>query len=899
MPFAPGDYNRRARIDLDAASIVGGPHAHMVLRITEDALPAEMLDLDGAIPCQGNGGDVRFSADQDGAVQLPFDLLNISLDNDPALSEFEGRVRATGLESGVAQSIYVWWRSTVGAQTQPASTEDIGRNAVYSSYAHAYGLSEDPLGASPQYVDRTGNGGDLAIDLLGTPTREPGIVSPFSSGSDNATSGQFAEDTAFSCVIDPAGDAQSGVISIWHRFGQRPVGNADLFEIQDLRNAPTTFVRFNVQKASNAVNVVFESDSGFQLTGSDESATNAGDIAHFAFVFLTDGTVRVYRNGVQVAQTNALGTPDYSQLRLGAGEFFNGSDGDNDEFFFGPTDGDTDFNTAWVQTYYEIFSAPASFFTPQAPEATAVTAQVTLTDLPTGTLAVLFESDAAGALVVDGADPTGYSVFDSITSTITASPALDYVVTDFVDAVLVLHQPGFLPKRIVLNDLAPAGRALPASALFLADRAYDAGGTVGALEVLGGGSVIGGSGDPLSYNLASDPPELTLRQAFSVGDLYSRLMENWGLIQRLWGEPFPMELLSRTAGEAVFGRSDGQPNGATFGDEASRDRVARSGWLELSPLGAVVRRYAGIQTTTLADVGFVVRAQIDPAVDAAPFAGGPVRQAIRYDTGPGDHLVVKTQRAGWRPTTFDVLAQLEEATVAPRNYAVGISPIDLDDLDGSDPGAFVGTVTVEATPVLWNGLSFSITIQTTDSAAALFARLNYALSQGGAFQGLLAFNWPEMIVPNGDSLETARGEVIGTSGPVLKGVRIVGGDGTTSLPGVARMQSDDGTYYVPPVQVSLTFEVAFEGSPPADFEWRLYDDVDADPNAYGTEVPGTGAEAQAGGASTIVYAYDAAIAGEIRNLQIIASGFRERVVRIALPATSQTVAVDVARETEL
>ncbi len=888
MPFTPGDYNRRARIALATASVVGGPHAHMLLRITADALPDDMLDLDGTIPCQANGGDVRFSADQDGINQLPFHLLGITLDNDPALSTFEGRVRATNLENGVAQFIYVWWRSSVGTQTQPAATEDIGRDAVYSSYAHAYDFEQDPSGPAPQYIDVTGNGAGLTSDVATPPLQGPAIVSPTSMRGTSTGPGYYAENFGGATWdVDASTDNRGAIVSLWHRHNQRPAGGSDLFEIQDVRGAPGSFVRFSVQKTTDNLLVVMEGDSGFQIAFVDESTTSPGDVVHYAFVFLADDTVRILRNGTQVAQANSNvgvgGSPIFNQIRVGSGEFTNGPDGDHDELLIGPTNGDTDYSVAWAQTYYAIYNNAASFFTPNAPEATQVTAQLTLPGLPTGTLAVLFQATSAGELVADGADPTGYSVFDSVTSSV-ANQQLDYQVTDFADVILVLRQAGYLPKRIFLEDLTSAGSSIPAGALFQADRNYDSTVTAAALEVLSGGSVIGSGTDPLSYDLAT--LQLTLREAMPVGRLYSELMDSFISIQRLWGEFFPMELLSETAGEAVFGRSDGVFHGATFADDASRNLLQRAGWVEFGSTGAINRLYAGIQTTGLSDTGFTLRAQTSTFADGVAFPAGAVRQAVRYFTG-GTHLVVKTQRAGFRPTSFDILAELEESTLEPRLYVVGVNPINIDDLDGSDPGAFVGTVTVHPTPVSWQGLDWSVTIQTTDSAANLFARLNYAIAQGGNFQTIFAFNWPELLVPNGDNIDTARGEVIGTAGATLKGVRVIDSNGDP-LPGIARMQSDSGAYYVPPVQVSLTLDVAFEGTAPATFEWRLYE-AGAPPR---TELDGE--EARAGTSPTLVYAYDAADAGSDVLVQILAPpGFEEVSETVTLSAAnaSRTIAV--------
>jgi hypothetical protein len=59
------------------------------------------------------------------------------------------------------------------------------------------------------------------------------------------------------------------------------------------------------------------------------------------------------------------------------------------------------------------------------------------------------------------------------------------------------------------------------------------------------------------------------------------------------------------------------------------------------------------------------------------------------------------------------------------------------------------------------------------------------------------------VVAVGTNYETARGTVFGSAGAALKGVRVIDGSGN-EIPGFARMQSDDGTYYQPAVTSTIT-----------------------------------------------------------------------------------------------
>lgn len=118
----------------------------------------------------------------------------------------------------------------------------------------------------------------------------------------------------------------------------------------------------------------------------------------------------------------------------------------------------------------------------------------------------------------------------------------------------------------------------------------------------------------------------------------------------------------------------------------------------------------------------------------------------------------------------------------------------------------------EVSPVSWNSKSWGITVtgdKTTNptlTATDIEHYLHYSLSQdtsfGGKASGLMWHN----LCPIG-SLETENG----TYGALVKGVRVVDETGNP-FPGFTRMQADDGTYYTPPVQYTLTIDGFVSGS---------------------------------------------------------------------------------------
>jgi hypothetical protein len=123
------------------------------------------------------------------------------------------------------------------------------------------------------------------------------------------------------------------------------------------------------------------------------------------------------------------------------------------------------------------------------------------------------------------------------------------------------------------------------------------------------------------------------------------------------------------------------------------------------------------------------------------------------------------------------------------------------------PGAWGITVTNHgASPVTWNGKQWSITITSTggQTASEITQFIHYWLNQdAGTFDSSLpnaAFH--DLIIPSGTGFETARGTVFGSAGAALKGVRVVDGSGN-EIPGFARMQADDGTYYVSPTVATI------------------------------------------------------------------------------------------------
>jgi len=173
-----------------------------------------------------------------------------------------------------------------------------------------------------------------------------------------------------------------------------------------------------------------------------------------------------------------------------------------------------------------------------------------------------------------------------------------------------------------------------------------------------------------------------------------------------------------------------------------------------------------------------------------------LRPGWSADTG----IVLRIRKAGYASFSLPY-------TLTYKNNSIPIAQ-ELSAIPASNPGALSITVTNHgASPVTWNGKTWSITITATggETAAQIANFINYNLANNSRSFDSAFYNmqWPEMVLAVGTNYETARGTLYGSAGAALKGVRVVDGSGN-EVPGFARMQSDDGTYYQPAVTSTIT-----------------------------------------------------------------------------------------------
>ena len=111
MTFPTG-WARKCALTINSAQIVGsGTHNNFPVLLTQDNLPSDMLDKDGAAPARMGGGEIRFTSDSAGSTKLACHVVEFVTANNPASARATIYV-ALNLPTGSSTTIYVWYRTT-------------------------------------------------------------------------------------------------------------------------------------------------------------------------------------------------------------------------------------------------------------------------------------------------------------------------------------------------------------------------------------------------------------------------------------------------------------------------------------------------------------------------------------------------------------------------------------------------------------------------------------------------------------------------------------------------------------------------------------------------------------------------------------------------------------------
>jgi hypothetical protein len=235
-------------------------------------------------------------------------------------------------------------------------------------------------------------------------------------------------------------------------------------------------------------------------------------------------------------------------------------------------------------------------------------------------------------------------------------------------------------------------------------------------------------------------------------------------------------------------------------------------------------------TTSTSDVQSNYYPIMEPKIKITGVTTGSTLAFIRVSDGKVLYIsdassTTITMRPGWYDDTATLLRARKAGYSSyslpyPLTYKDDSIPIfqSESEIPATNPGSLNITVTNHGnSPVTWNGKQWSITITIPAgsgiTAAQIANFINYNLaSQSRSFDSAFYnMQFPEMVIAVGTNFETARGTLYGSTGATLKGVRVVDSNGA-EVPGFARMQADDGTYYSPAASYTLTVNNIVSGS---------------------------------------------------------------------------------------
>lgn len=130
----PNGWTRSCPMVIQHGQVTGSLTDYPVA-ITHDSFIAncpEILTTGDANAAQADGGDLRFSSDVGGCVQLPCEVVEWVQNATPSLATAEIHVGGTAPDSAGNFTVYAWWKAG-GGKTQPAVTDPFGAQAVWPS----------------------------------------------------------------------------------------------------------------------------------------------------------------------------------------------------------------------------------------------------------------------------------------------------------------------------------------------------------------------------------------------------------------------------------------------------------------------------------------------------------------------------------------------------------------------------------------------------------------------------------------------------------------------------------------------------------------------------------------------------------------------------------------------
>lgn len=343
MAFPTG-WSHKVALTISAADI-DATLSDFPVAVYEGALPSDIFDADGSRPALNGGGDIRFSSDSAGSVQLPCEIVSFVTDNDPVNGSCEIYVKLTTISAITDTTFYLWWGAT--GETQPAVTDTYGRNAVWSAYRGVYHLENVPT----TFEDSTG-----AYDMTGVNTEAGDSVADGIKGTGFAVDDDGTEYAENATIVPP--NTNIATLSAWGRFSARD-DRAALWTYGNTSGANTYILEACVTSDES---IIFRHNtiSIFNEGGNPARADNTWH----QFVFIDNaGSQEYFVDAASIGTSSVSGSSSNadSPLRL----LYNNRTGDSaidmdvDEVRFS-LDIKTD---AWITAEYESISSNSTWLT--------------------------------------------------------------------------------------------------------------------------------------------------------------------------------------------------------------------------------------------------------------------------------------------------------------------------------------------------------------------------------------------------------------------------------------------------------------------------------------------------------------------------------------------------------
>ena len=125
-----------------AANKITTTVSDQVILFTAAHFNSGMLTLGGAYSCKSDGSDLRFSTDSDGTYLIPFNVIRISLNENPSLSEIVVAVKFGKVTANESFSFYCHWANPNA--DMPAMSSTVSSGSCRSSFYGVLPLQEDP-----------------------------------------------------------------------------------------------------------------------------------------------------------------------------------------------------------------------------------------------------------------------------------------------------------------------------------------------------------------------------------------------------------------------------------------------------------------------------------------------------------------------------------------------------------------------------------------------------------------------------------------------------------------------------------------------------------------------------------------------------------------------------------